>query len=412
MTTGVWDATNIALNKGGTNAALTASNGGIFYSTATAGAILSGTATANQMLLSGASGAPSWSTLTMPSTLAANSLLYGSATNTISELTTTANRIFVTGTGGVPVWGTSVASDFSFTTSGSGVTRAVSIVHGSNTASSNVTFQATVAGASGGDPATKYTVSGVADWSIGLDNSDSDAFVISSGTALGTNNVFRSASNGDLTITNIAAGTWNGTAITETKGGTNQTSYTTGDILYASGANTLSKRAIGSTGDVLTVSGGVPTWAAPSGPDGVFRVNRTLTSTEIKSLVATPITLIAAPGAGKAVQIIGKIYARFDYGGTNVFVAGASQGISLVYESSPSTIVGAGFVVSNTTLTGTTSSLAACDNTVPGAAASPTAITTTDNKAIQIKNGTATEITGNAANNNTVTISFCYCIVP
>jgi len=60
ISTGVWSATNIALNKGGTNASLTASNGGIFYSTASAGAILAGTATANQLLVSGASSAPSW----------------------------------------------------------------------------------------------------------------------------------------------------------------------------------------------------------------------------------------------------------------------------------------------------------------------------------------------------------------
>jgi len=39
---------------------------------------------------------------------------------------------------------------------------------------------------------------------------------------------------------------------------------TTGDLLYASAANTLARRAIGTTGDVLTVSGGVPTWAAPA----------------------------------------------------------------------------------------------------------------------------------------------------
>lgn len=38
---------------------------------------------------------------------------------------------------------------------------------------------------------------------------------------------------------------------------------TTGDIIYASSANTPARRAIGSTGDVLTVSGGVPTWATP-----------------------------------------------------------------------------------------------------------------------------------------------------
>ena len=43
---------------------------------------------------------------------------------------------------------------------------------------------------------------------------------------------------------------------------------TTGDLLYASSANTLARRGIGSTGDVLTVSGGVPTWAAPAGGAG------------------------------------------------------------------------------------------------------------------------------------------------
>lgn len=50
----------LSLARGGTNAALTASNGGIFYSTASAGAILAGTATTNQLLISGASAAPSW----------------------------------------------------------------------------------------------------------------------------------------------------------------------------------------------------------------------------------------------------------------------------------------------------------------------------------------------------------------
>jgi hypothetical protein len=37
---------------------------------------------------------------------------------------------------------------------------------------------------------------------------------------------------------------------------------TTGDILYASAANTLARRAIGATGEVLTVSGGLPVWSA------------------------------------------------------------------------------------------------------------------------------------------------------
>jgi hypothetical protein len=53
----------LALASGGTNANLTASNGGILYSTASAAAILAGTATANQVLLSGANTAPSWGSI-------------------------------------------------------------------------------------------------------------------------------------------------------------------------------------------------------------------------------------------------------------------------------------------------------------------------------------------------------------
>lgn len=60
--------------------------------------------------------------------------------------------------------------------------------------------------------------------------------------------------------------------VPETKGGTNQTTYTTGDTLYASGSNTLSKRAIGTTGQLLTVSGGVPTWADPATPAYAFAI--------------------------------------------------------------------------------------------------------------------------------------------
>jgi hypothetical protein len=38
----------------------------------------------------------------------------------------------------------------------------------------------------------------------------------------------------------------------------------TGDILYASGANTLAKLAKGSDTEVLTLASGVPSWAAPT----------------------------------------------------------------------------------------------------------------------------------------------------
>jgi hypothetical protein len=40
---------------------------------------------------------------------------------------------------------------------------------------------------------------------------------------------------------------------------------TTGDIYYASSANTPARLGIGSTGNVLTVASGIPSWAAPAG---------------------------------------------------------------------------------------------------------------------------------------------------
>jgi hypothetical protein len=40
---------------------------------------------------------------------------------------------------------------------------------------------------------------------------------------------------------------------------------TTADIIYSSSGSTPARLGIGSTDDVLTVAGGVPTWAAPAG---------------------------------------------------------------------------------------------------------------------------------------------------
>jgi len=102
LTGGTWNGNIISLQYGGTGANLTASNGGILYSTATTAAILSGTATARQIIMSGASTAPSWSTATYPSTTTINQILYSSSANTISGLVTANNGILITSSGGVP----------------------------------------------------------------------------------------------------------------------------------------------------------------------------------------------------------------------------------------------------------------------------------------------------------------------
>lgn len=102
ITTGTWNASIIDLAHGGSNANLTASNGGIVWSNATQLQILSGTATARQMLQSGASGAPAWSTATWPATTTINQILYSSAANVVGGITTANNGVLVTSAGGVP----------------------------------------------------------------------------------------------------------------------------------------------------------------------------------------------------------------------------------------------------------------------------------------------------------------------
>ena len=47
---------------------------------------------------------------------------------------------------------------------------------------------------------------------------------------------------------------------------------TTGDIVYASSGSTPGRIGIGSTGNVLTVAGGIPSWAAPAGGGKVLQV--------------------------------------------------------------------------------------------------------------------------------------------
>lgn len=91
-----------SLANGGTNAALTASNGGIFYSTASAAAILGGTATANQILMSGSSTTPAWSTATYPATTTVSQILYSSSANVIGGITTANSAMLVTNSTGVP----------------------------------------------------------------------------------------------------------------------------------------------------------------------------------------------------------------------------------------------------------------------------------------------------------------------
>jgi hypothetical protein len=82
-------------------------------------------------------------------------------------------------------------------------------------------------------------------------------------------------------------------------GGTGQSSYTVGDILYASSTTALSKLGIGTAGQVLKVASGVPSWATDQNSGGTV----------------TSITNAADTGTGTAITGSG----TFTYtGGTNI----------------------------------------------------------------------------------------------
>lgn len=74
------------------------------------------------------------------------------------------------------------------------------------------------------------------------------------------------------TLGTITTGVWNATVIGTIYGGTGLNSYTTGDILYASATNTLSKLAATTDGYVLTLASGIPSWAAPAS-SGISTIN-------------------------------------------------------------------------------------------------------------------------------------------
>lgn len=83
--------------------------------------------------------------------------------------------------------------------------------------------------------------------------------------------------SGKFLTTNGTDASWSSVSLTTgvsgtlpiSSGGTNITSYSTGDILYASNTNVLSKLSAGTEGYVLTMLSGMPAWKASSATGGV-----------------------------------------------------------------------------------------------------------------------------------------------
>lgn len=96
----------------------------------------------------------------------------------------------------MPTNGNPIASKVGATISG--VTNTFTVTNPSNTASSAARETIVVGGASAADPTLNWNVSGVTNWEAGIDNSDSDKWKLSQGTALGTNDTIVAFTTGEV----------------------------------------------------------------------------------------------------------------------------------------------------------------------------------------------------------------------
>lgn len=163
-------------------------------------------------------------------------------------------------------------------------------------------------------------------------------------------------------------------------------SFTYGDFIQTATVGTFNGTTVVSLNSQNSVSSGPTT------------ITGTLTSTQLKGLHVTPISLIAAPGAGKAIQIIAA-WGHFIYGGSTAFTAGSN--LLLTYGTSTSNSIA---TLMDSNLTGTTSW--AFYEAIQMISASASTIY---NTAIYANMGTT--LTGDVLNDSTLTYSITYQIV-
>lgn len=128
----------------------------------------------------------------------------------------------------------------------------------------------------------------------------------------------------------LTAGTWNANTIGVGYGGTGLTSYTTGDLIYASGTSTLSSLGVGTNGYILTVNSGLPSWQ-PAPATGVTSFSAGTTgftpSTGTTGAVTLAGTLGVASGGTGVTTLTGLAYGN----GTSAFTAATgAQVVSVI----------------------------------------------------------------------------------
>jgi hypothetical protein len=259
----------VPLDLGGTNANLTASDGGLVYSTSTGLAILAQTATANQIPLSGDATAPSWSESTYLNTMTEYGILYASAANTLAQITVEDNATLVTNGSGVPSLSQTLPSAVqgNITTVGTVASGAwesstpVGAAYGgtgvANNSENTITFT--------GNHSLGLTLTG--NTSVTLPTSGTLATTAASAQTFDADSGSAAPSSGVITISGGSTGlttTGSGSTVELTgtlataSGGTNLASYTANGVFYASSTSVMAQVSSTDNAVMATNGSGVP----------------------------------------------------------------------------------------------------------------------------------------------------------
>jgi hypothetical protein len=259
VTAGTWSAGTIAATRGGTGQSTYAAGDLLYASATNTLSKLTKPSTASYLKMA-SDGTPSWDTLGLDDITATgtvttgtwNASVIGAAYGGTGIANNAANTISFTGNYSL---GLTLAANTSLTLPSSGT---VATVTGSEALTNKSINGLTVTSSTGTLTITNAKVLSVSN-TLTFTGTDSSSVAFGAGGTVAYTNVGTLSSL--VSVGTITTGTWSATAIAATKGGTGLTSYATGDIVYASATDTLSKLTAGTDGQILTLASGVPSWA-------------------------------------------------------------------------------------------------------------------------------------------------------
>jgi hypothetical protein len=215
-------------------------------------------------------GVYTWATGGLVLTRATDADTYGSGVNQLSQNdyffiqngTVNKGSSYVVTTVGTITFGTTAITFAEFSnsqvyTAGTGLTL------------TGTTFSITNTAVSAGSYGLAASVPTIAINAQGQITSASNTAIANNGNHITSGTVGSAYITGSYTgitgVGTLTAGTWNADAVQALYGGTGLTSYTAGDLIYASGTSALSKLGLGTQGQVLVAGASAPTWSGISG---------------------------------------------------------------------------------------------------------------------------------------------------